>query len=494
MRSLLPVTQRLLQLRLRIAQHHWQVLDPGERLRAVLIAVVIISVACWGVSGLLDRLMPLRGTDEFPSLVRMEVYRMGAFLSALLSFSTFSLLWRAEDAEVLKPLPLEPRALLHFRLVQGGLFHFPLLLLAWLGFLPLFWQGEATLGLESMFALAVMYGGSLLSGMAWHMFAGASVGTEAYTAFKARMAGALVLPERTLLLYSPLLTAVSGFGAGLGVLMGVAAFKRGELPLGLLGVSLGLAVLPFAYTRARELFEHSYYTALCALAETEALGELGDARPEAEFIGQFYVERLPEPVRPLVTRDLRQAWRRARLDYLLLFTLAVAVALLSRSQGGAWKDDGLLFPLMGGILTLCGAQAFRLNRPESDAPWLWLSLPLPLTMQVQARAWAVGFFPVMVLPALVIVLISAGMPLLSSLLWLSGMSLASTLTAVILSLILFTKRRLAGTLYLALQLCAALLGRGNPWVSLLVLAVGAGLLFMRVRQLPELLLVDSPAR
>lgn len=488
------MTQRLLQLRLRIAQHHWQVLDSGERLRAVLIALVVVSVASWGVSGWLDRLMPLQGSPEFPSLVRMEVYRMGAFLSALLAFSTFSLLWRAEDAEVLKPLPLEPSTLLHFRLVQGGLFHLPLLLLAWLGFLPLFFRGEALLGAEALIALTVMYGASLLSGMAWHMFAGASVGTDAYREFKARMAGALVLPERTLLLYSPLLTAVSGFGAGLAVLIGLAALERGELPLGLLAVVGGLAVLPFAYARARALFEQAYYAALCALAETEALGELGEARPEAEFIGQFYVERLPEGVRPLVTRDLRQAWRRARLDYLLLFTVSVAVAMLSRSQGGAWKGDGLLYPLMGGILTLCGAQAFRLNRPESDAPWLWLSLPIPLQLQLQARAWAVGFFPVMVLPALLIAMISAGVPMLTSLVWLGGMSVASTLTAVILSLILFTKRRLAGTLYLSLQLCAALLGSTNPWVSLLVLLVGMVPLLLRVKLLPELLLVDSPAR
>lgn len=527
----------LLRTSLKTLRHQLEGLEPGEWVRLVLVIKVGAGLLLRGASSLLDRAFVLETTPEFAGLVRYEAYRVGAFLCAILGFSTFSLLWRARDAELLNRLPIAPRAVLRFRLVVGLGVHLPLLLLSWAAFLPLFWRGYPLLGFESLLALTVMYVGSMMGGMAWHSFAGHSVTTPAYAGFKQRLAGTMVLPERTLLLYSPVFTAASGFLAGLGVLAGTAALLRGEVVFGLISAVAGASILPYAWARAQSLFDASYYSALGALSEGEILGELGEAAPETEYFGQSYTSRLPKQFQALVARDLRQAWRRARLDHLSLASLAGLLALLSFYQQATGQQAtapqvspppasgmaGLLSPellifAVWGVLALAGAQAFRLNRPDSDAPWLWLTLPIPLAQQVQARVLSTLFFPLLTSPLLLLALGWSGFSWGISALWLGGLMGASSLLAVNLSLTRFTKRRQGGTLYglgMAVPCLAPILLEGffpasgssqtgagemvpmTPTLPLLPLAllVGLALLSMgSLRKLPETLLVDAPAR
>lgn len=510
----------LLANRQRLLRHQLSALETGERLRLGVIGLTVLLGLGYLAQTLLTPLLSQLGQPDFAATIRVEVYRYGTMLCAILGFTTFSLLWRSDELELLGGLPIEPRAMLQYRLIESLVLHLPLLLLSLGVFSPLLWHGAPGLALEAFAALGVMYAGSLLGGMAWHMFAGYSVTTPSYDVLKRRLAGAMVLPERTLLLYSPMLAAGTGFVSGLLVLVGLAALNRGEglssQPLFGLGcVAVGLGILPVCWRQAVQRFEEAYYSALGGMSAGELLGELSESAPGPEYVGRFFVDWLPPAFQPLVARDLKQAWRRSRVDHLTLGLAAIFLALACLSRKQSLLESGGLWLAVGLLVTLCCGQAFRLSRPQSDAAWLWMTLPSPLSRQVEARYLATFFFPVMIFPALLVSLGAVGLPWLASLVWLTGLALGGTLLAVNLSLTLFTKRRLGGTLYAVGMLLVMGLGmsgtqggveatRGEvsrslsagelPWSMMGAVLLLGGLSLGLLKRLPAPLLLDTPTR
>lgn len=293
---------------------------------------------------------------------------------------------------------------------------------------------------------------------------------------------------------------------GLLVLIGLAAFNRGEglasqPVLGIGAVLLGLAIPPYCWKQARHLFETAWYSALGGMAAGELMGELSETAPGPEYVGGFFVDWLPPSHRPWVARDLKQAWRRSRVDHLSLGLLSFFLLLMAFLRRASFAESGLVFPSLTLVMALAGAQAFRFSRPQSDAGWLWLSLPGTLRLQVESRVLSTVFFPVMVLPVLWLSLVLLGYSWVPAALWLAVVGAGASLLSVNLSLSLFTKQRLGATLYGIGMILAAggglMLAQTEgvlPWgMALAVLMLGATSLLL-LRRLPEPWLQDTPTR
>lgn len=475
------MTRVLLHNRLQVAGHFVRSLEPSARLRLALIFGLIGLVLIRWVLGLTDHALELANREEIQSAVRVHAYRLGAILASIMGFTSFNSLWRSPDVDVLNRLPIDPGALFSFRLLLTMLQNAPFYLLGVMSMIPVLWAGYPDLALEAFVFLTVLFVSSAIWSMWWHIFAGASVVTPAYARLKRQLAGTMVLPERTLLLYSPFLSAASGFGIGLAAFGTMTALHRGAVLTGLLLAPLSFLPTLWIFAKTRRMFRAAYYQSLAALADGELLGEIGESAPGAAFLGAAYVDRLPPPLRPLVARDLRQAWRRNRLDHLLLLTTSGVVALLSLGQGVYWLEQGWLWPGLSLVLVLAAGQAFRLTRPQSDAPWLWLSLPVRLRQQYLARALGTLFFPLLVLPGLWLAAGWAGAGWLDALFLLVALSLLASMTAVNLALGFFTVDRVGSALYLLYGGLAVFGLLQGPDVRLLVLPIVSALTFLPLR-------------
>lgn len=486
------ITRELVATRRRSLQHALRAQEPGVLVRGAIVVLLGAGAALAGALELLDQALAAKGTEAFDGMVRLEIYRVCAGLAAFSGFVSFERLWRSADLDVLNRLPIPPASVLRLRALESLLLMAPLVLLGLCAFAPLAWHGAPGLLVEAALALLLTVVTSVSAGMAWHAFAGDSVTRPEWEAWKRRLAGALVLPDRTFLLYSPLLGAASGFLAGLLALIGTAAAARGDYGVGILGVALGCGAVPLAWRNAEARIRRSYYGTLAALADGELLGELGESAPGPEFFGRAYAERLPSRLGILVGKDLRQAWRRSRADHLLLGTLAILVAVAAARSGAA--AHSLSPSLVWGVLVLTQGLAFRLSREHNDAAWLWLTLPASIAEQGLARLLAVLFFSVMVSPALVYALHQAGMGWLEAAACWAVLSVSGGVMSVSLSLSFFTKRRIGLILYGILSVGVLLLLPWGPWAlaggTLLAALISAS----RLKQVRASLLADLLAR
>lgn len=484
--ELSTVTRALLRIRARTIQHRMHALELTERLRLLFIVGVLAWVALRWLVGLTTQsfttgvpggegLLNSQGWMDDPAAITASIrgvtYRFGAFLAAVVGFSSFGGLWRATDIEILNRLPISPSVMMRYRLALSLLANMPILCLFLAALTPLFWRGYLGLGLESAGFLVLIYVLTSLWSLRWHMFAGHSVVSSGYVTVKQLLAGTMVLRERTLLLYSPFLGASFGFGFGLLGYVGLTAVRRSEVALALATLTIAIGSGLVAYRGARALFVKSYYQALSALADGELLGEVSETAPGPSYLGQWYVEKLPAAFQGLVARDLRQMWRRSRLDHLTLITGSGAIALVFLRRGDALGQSGWLWPVLWIGIATAGAEAFRMTRSRSDAAWIWLSLPISLGQQRLARVLSTLFFSLLIGPGLWLAAGWAGLGWLEPLAWILSSSVLAAIAASNLALTFFTQPRIGGTLYFGLMgVALGTIGRSH-WMCAGILAI-----------------------
>ncbi len=487
------MARTLLHFRLRAVHHRLRVLDLPALLRLIVVAGLVGFVLVTWAFGRMDG--PLAHAAGAREAIRMEAYRLGAFLAAATGFLTFGTLWRNRDIEVLNLFPVPPKALFRYRLLEMSARNLPLLTVGLLAGGSLAWRGHPVLALETCCYLAVLYVTTIAWSIYWHAFAGNSVGTPSFEWLKIHLAGAMVLKDRTLLLYSPFLGAVSGFAWGLVAYIGLTAVSRGDLTTGL---ALLLAVVPpvlWACREAEALLEKGYYQALAALAEGEQSGELGESAPRPGFLGEWYAVRMPPAVRPFVVKDLRQAWRRNRLDYVVLLTSAGVLLILAAGRGREMLEAGWAWPATWVVLALAAGQAFGMTRPGSDAPWQWLSLPAPMSRHYAGRLLSTGFFVALVAPWLALALCWAGEPWERAFLGVLAIGLSACVTAANIAVALFGNPLSGRVLFASSLLGAYAFSGGRPILGAALLAALAVVTLALLARLPaRLALLEQERR
>jgi hypothetical protein len=263
--------------------------------------------------------------------------------------------------------------------------------------------------------------------------------------------------------------------------------------LGTIGLLVGVLVCAWAFRRTQRGFETAYYQALAALADGELLGEISESAPGPQYLGSWFVERLPTALRPLVARDLRQAWRRNRLDHIALLVASFVFAFFALRSRATLVERGWLWPAIWLLVSAAGAQAFRLTRPSSDAPWLWLTLPVSTREQYLSRLLATFFFSLLILPALWLAAGWAGVGWGQATLVLVLTTTCGALAGVNLALVFFTRRRLAGILYVGVMGLPLIVMSHDPLLADGVLLLLAGLSLLPLRQLRQRLAAAEQA-
>jgi len=479
--SHMAVERTLLRYRLRVLSHRARALGAVGALQVAAVTALVGYLAVRWAWGRMD--FSLADPGAFRESVRMEAYRLGAFMVAVGGLLDFGVLWRNRDIEVLNLFPVPAQALFRFRSLEMAAWNFPLLALGLTTAAALGWHGHWYEALEVAVFLGALFVETLVWSLYWHAFAGSSVGTPSFEWVKEHLAGAMVLKDRTLLLYSPFLVATSSFLSGLLILIGMSAMARNRWAV---GGALVLAVIPptiWALRQGALLMERGYYRALAALAEGEQLGEMGESAPPAEFFGQWYASRMPHPVRPLVIKDLRQAWRRNRLDHLVLGTGTIALMILGGRNTQEALGAGWGWPAWWVLMGFAAGQAFRMTRPGSDAPWHWLSLPVSMERHLVGRLMATSFFVGMVAPGAVLSLHWMGLGWADALARVVPLAVGTAVLATHLAVTMFQGGPHGWILFGALLAASYLLGEGVR-AQLVWLAVFAAATLLLLPRLP----------
>ena len=426
----------------------------GSGAMACLVLAVLIS---WRLNAL-KGLAAVTDPAALPDALRNAAFQTQTILAALGGFVSYAVLWYADDLEILDPLPLDPKDILGLRVVTTLAYTGPFMGLGLAAYLPVLMNGSSmALGMEFISTFLFLWLISAVGGMGWHVLAAASAGSDRLASIKALLAGALVRPERTFLLYAPMAAGAMSIGCTLAFQRGMASLLEDRIGIGILLLAGALGTLGGVFFITRRLFDRLYYEALAAYLEGEETSVLPEAEVNDDYLGHAWVDMLPEAWRPLVRRDLLQAWRRGRLDGIVLIGIswiALAAALVHRldaiSSTAVWAFCATMTALAGGM-------AFRLARRECDPPEMWLWLPLSFRRQYLSRGLSILYFPLLIIVPLSGVLWRTGTPLLHVLPAMLGSALGSTALALNVSVRFLGRPGIAFSIYAGL-LAASILG------------------------------------
>lgn len=439
----------LIRIRLTRLSHRLRSMDLLTALRLVVVGVVGAVILVDGLQSLwIDRALAVADAAARRAEILSAAMRLATVLAGVVAFTTFGDLWRNPESEILGRLPIPPRALYQYRLLTSTAANLPALLIAVAALVPVAVAGEGVIFLHALITVTVTFALALLWGLYWHLVAGAGVADPETSALKQMSAGNVTAPERAMLLYSPMFAVATAFGVGFMVFLGLDGLVKGTA-LGPAGLAAGAVGLWLGARRGAEAFEASYYRAAAALADGEALDSaFTTASPEPEFFGQLWVFALPAPLRPFARRDLRQAWRRNRLVPWAFVGVSAGLAALGP------RLEGWLPAAIGAAGILAGAEAFRMSRLGSDAPWFWLTLPAGTGRQVLGRLGAALMFPAILSVGVAIALWRGGSAPAEVGLWVASLA-ALAVVAANLSTLSVGGGRAAAAVYLLI--CAGAL-------------------------------------
>lgn len=391
--TLTPITQALFRQRRRRLVHRIRNVDVPGALRLALLVGIGAFILIDGLGRLwIDRPLALADASLRRADLLASSLRLSVLMGAVISFDSFGDLWRSREQEILGNLPLPATSIYLYRLSSVALRGLPFLAIVVVLWIRVLLSGESDVFLDGCVLIGLGYGAAVVWGLYWHLVAGAGVANPDSGPIKEMAAGAVTSSERALLLYSPMFALATSFGISFIGLLALDAYRDGT-SAGLLVTALCLGGVALGVLKGWQRFDADYYVAMAALADGDALeGAFTEAEPGPDYFGGWFAERLPSTLRPLVVKDLRQAWRRNRMAPWALVGLSVALVLLG-GRLGVWLPAAC-----GALVLAASAEIFRFARGGSDAPWFWLTLPQRLRTLYLSRLVGGLFYVLIVTP------------------------------------------------------------------------------------------------
>ncbi|GMV39694.1 MAG: hypothetical protein AMXMBFR64_14100 [Myxococcales bacterium] len=305
-------------------------------------------------------------------------------LAMITSYTVLEALFRTDEARVLAPLPVEPRAWARYTAVRVALLHLPLLAVALLVVAPLSLRA-APLGLAAAAVVALTSAVAVPFALLAHLLAGAAM-LSGDSDVKRRLAGGLGPSEAAWFFYSPALALAATLVAT--VVLDLAA--RASLQVGnpkplLLAGAVALVAAAAAIRSALVSFAASYASILPRFWQAEIVPPWREEHLPSHVRGLWAARLLEGSAREVFTKDVVQLSRRHRVDGVALVLFASACALL-HARGAGWEWGALLVAVGGALFN----PAFRLLGPELEPPSAGRSLPVAAGEIARARLLAVA--------------------------------------------------------------------------------------------------------
>jgi len=337
-----------------------------------------------------------------------EWVRSVAFWFSLLhvlifAYTTFELLYRSADTQVLTAYPTPPRSWYALIQVKAWVLHVPIILPGLFFSMPLLAMGRADLfGYLVAYFVAIFVLGIPLS-LALHLMAGRSI-LQGSTATKQMLSGGLLSAESAYLFFSP--------AAAFGVIMTVSVlfefalrfhYERAQsIPLVISVCGILVSAL-WSWRRGRQVFEESFTTILPRFRESEVVAPFEEKDLPVRVMGLGLRRWLPPRAAALFTRDLLQLRRRYRLGGIALVCFAAFLAILgSRTENTENFWLALLLLVIAMTMAVFNP-AFRLLGSEIERAPLRGALPIHPRDQRLARTaiLALAILPVVAVGVLI---------------------------------------------------------------------------------------------
>lgn len=319
-----------------------------------------------------------RGTPEDPGGTVLEMaFWLTCLASAVTSFRVMEALYRTGDVHLLAPLPVRPSPLFAYRML-GRLFEAVLVALCGSAlFVPVLWRGDAALFGACAWVWFTGLVSTAVLGMAVQLYAGVS---------NVRGSGDLGVSGQAAFTMAPGLAL--GISVAFILLQKLVAeeFLRGGLNRGAqVGISASLGAIAVSAVLAWRWFTTAFYPALAAFLQGDLyVVDVGyEYFKEGPLVPRGWERIMPVELVPLVRRDQLQYRRRYTLARLLVWLVAVGLAVLLLVREGESLPRGLLLGLPMIVLVVFANPWGRLYASELERG---MSATLPLAPGLHHRA------------------------------------------------------------------------------------------------------------
>jgi hypothetical protein len=358
----------------RMAANRLGSLPLGARIAGALVLVGAMAALVLAGSSLADDL--LHGEDPEAG-VRQLVFWLNVGHALVFSYTVFEALFRAPEARVLAPLPVEPAGYARYAITRIVGLHLLLLVPSLLVVLPLGPAGRPDLLAYAALVFGLTAAAGVPLALLLHLLAGRSL-LGGDTGLKKMLSGGLAPSESAFLFYSPAL-ALAGtmtIAVGVDVALRIWLDVGNAKPL-LFAAAIVAAVAAGCVRESARVFRAWYAIILPRFWETEILPPYHEEHLPRHVTGLGSARLLSGLAADIFRKDLIQMRRRHRVDGLVLVAFVVALLVVNlRADGAAplWAWNALI--LAAGAATLFNP-AFRLLGDDLESAWVLQAFPIP---------------------------------------------------------------------------------------------------------------------